>query len=188
MSIKTGPNILNIPAHSRCRILAETEFVVMSTTTNEKTGEIKKDALFAISKDKEMVLRTKEDLINVFVQIDTGKHWSSEIETTNPYEKVDPVPFEVPEELRQPETLMEKMQRFMVNMVSERFGDNSREMETFEEAMDFDIDGEEDITSPYELIDMEEEYPRQESEAETQPASEETQEAVEPSSEEKASE
>lgn len=145
MTVKTGRQTINLPAYCRATIIAETEFSAF-------VGEGDDTQLVAVSSDKKMVLRTKEEDMDVHINVPEGVHWSPSLEVTNPFDKSDPKPFEVPEELKKPETLEEKLQRFAAGMVAEMYGRDSAEMETFEEAMDFDIDDEIDMPlSNYEI-------------------------------------
>lgn len=80
------------------------------------------------------------------------------IELPRRRENLDPTPIEVPADMYH-ETLEEKMARFMVRAMEERFGPQD-EMETFEESMDFDVDDDDEdaLLSGYEIQEMQEEY------------------------------
>ena len=69
----------------------------------------------------------------------------------------DPTPVEVPVDCRQPPSLREEMRRF----IREEFSRNAEQtgQETFEDSDDFDIEGEDDFVSPYEMVDMIDEEP-----------------------------
>lgn len=79
------------------------------------------------------------------------------VEILDPYEFVDPVPFEIPEDMKRPQTMDEKMKMFLGQMLAERYGADSDEVESFEEAMDFDLP-DDDPLSGYEVIEMTEDY------------------------------
>jgi hypothetical protein len=70
------------------------------------------------------------------------------------FDKADPVPVEAA--ITEAPTMMERMQALIRQEVLNRYGAGSDEVETMEEAMDFDIDGDGIIGSQYEV--MEEEY------------------------------
>lgn len=69
----------------------------------------------------------------------------------------DNTPVEMPLGYEKPESL-ESMIARMVDSVSRRAKESGK-VETFEESDDFD-DDETELTSPYQMTDMEEEYPR----------------------------
>jgi len=151
MSVKTGPQVISVPSFSKVRFMAETDFSLMLCSTDKKTGEIVKERFFAVSQDKQSIVRTKQDEADLYVSVPEGVHWSFEVENNSPFERVDSIPFEVPEALKKPETLEAKMRRFLAGMVAERYGADSDQMETFEESMDFDIDDPEMPLSRYEI-------------------------------------
>lgn len=66
-------------------------------------------------------------------------------------ERPDPVPFAVTEV--KPLTLKEEMQRFIRSQMAAALAP-SGEVESFEEANDFDVDDDVDLMSPYEVLDM----------------------------------
>ena len=91
-----------------------------------------------------------------FLEIETGPkvRWHMEFQQIFPFEPADPVPVEVPADARLPETMEQKMIRYLGRMVAERYGSNSPELETFEEYTDFDVDDEEGIpVSGFEVWD-----------------------------------
>lgn len=66
------------------------------------------------------------------------------------HEIPDPRPMTVPAGFKRPETLAEQIKRLVRNQISREAAD--REMETFEEADDFDVDDEFDPSTPYEVF------------------------------------
>ena len=76
-----------------------------------------------------------------------------EYQATFPFEPADPVPVDVPLEARMPETMEQKMIRYLGRMVAERYGSNSQELETFEEYTDFDLNEDEEVLSGFEIPD-----------------------------------
>lgn len=71
------------------------------------------------------------------------------------FEDPDPRPVEWPLNLKRPLTIQEEIQRFI--RVERAMGE-SQQWETPEEADDFDV-GEDDLVSPYELTELQEEAP-----------------------------
>lgn len=69
----------------------------------------------------------------------------------------DPTPVEMPLGYERPESL-ESMIARMIQTVNVR-ASKSGQVETFEEADDFETDDDPDLKSPYQLTDMEEEAP-----------------------------
>lgn len=75
-------------------------------------------------------------------------------------EKPDPVPFEVSTELRQPETVEQKIKRIIATEISQKAAMKGEE--TIEEANDFDVEDTFDgdsMMSPYEVQEMTNEVP-----------------------------
>lgn len=73
-------------------------------------------------------------------------------------EILDTTPIEVPLHYRRPESLEEKLKRVVHNELSQAAA--AREMETFEESDDFDVEDDQDtLPSKYEMTDMQEEQP-----------------------------
>jgi hypothetical protein len=85
------------------------------------------------------------------VQSKTG-FWAIDYQETN-HHPADEVPVEVP--LQQPPNIMQRMQDMVREMVFNKYGQESVEMESMEEALNFDIDEDGHIGSPYELADEE---------------------------------
>lgn len=102
------------------------------------------------------------------------------------YEKHDPTPVEIPLGLDRPETLEDIVRRFVRHEASIQAEESGHE--TFQEANDFDVSDEDEFKSPYELSDMQEEYPISAAEPPEPPAEPETprppENAAEASSEE----
>lgn len=70
-----------------------------------------------------------------------------------PFEPADAVPVEVPADQKVPETMEQKMIRYLGRMVAERYGSNSQELETYEEYTDFDLNEDEEVLSGFEIPD-----------------------------------
>jgi hypothetical protein len=154
MSIKTGTKVLEAPKLSRVQIRAEGQ--VSLFTVDAETGEPVE--LVASAPDGHINFRTGEEDAQVLVKVPEGHHYSYDVWYESPYDKADPIPVEVAEE--QQETLEDKMYKFLGQMMLERYGSDSDEVDTFEEAMDFDIDGDGEIGSSLtQYEEMEEEEP-----------------------------
>jgi hypothetical protein len=83
----------------------------------------------------------------------TKGFWCIDYQETK-HHPADEVPVEVP--LEEPPNIMQRMQDMVREMVFNKYGQDSLEMETMEDAMNFDLDGDGHIGSPYELADEEE--------------------------------
>lgn len=68
-------------------------------------------------------------------------------------EKVDSVPVE--QAVQEPLPILERMQQMIKAEVIARYGQNSEEAETLEDAMDFDLNDDGHIGSPYEETELE---------------------------------
>lgn len=139
MTIKTGKKKFKVD-QGKVRIIGETDFRI-------QIG----DALL-VSRDKEVRFDVKEDDTEMELHIGPGKHWSYDYESRKFKEKLSQVPVEIPEEMRKEETLQQKMERFLVGMMEERYGRDN--VETMAESMDFDIDDDGEVAlSGYETDD-----------------------------------
>lgn len=156
--MKTGSKSVNLPAYHDVRILATEPVSVVLQKLDEQTGELFDYAIIG-SQDTEIEFSTKDDSVDIRVVCDTGTLWDIDVVDRDPYDKSDPIPVELPEDARIPETLEEKMRRFMRHALLERFGEDSREMETFEESMDFDVPEEDEPLSGFEVNDLTPEEP-----------------------------
>ena len=119
-----------------------------------------------------------------FLDIETAPKVKFHVEHQRsfPFEPADAVPVEVPADQKVPETMEQKMIRYLGRMVAERYGSNSQELETYEEYTDFDLDEDEVSLSGFEVSD--EEVVVGES---TQSATDTTHDTTEPVSEEETS-
>ena len=151
---KTGPQAMEIPAFHKVEILAEGRVSVYSVDEDGQPS-----ALVATSEKGRLRFRTKETL-SVYISVGEDLHFDISLVDQNPYDKVDPTPVELPEEAG-PATLEDRLKTFLAGMVAERFGQDSDQMETLEEALDFDMDDEEDPLSGYEVQEMIEDYPEE---------------------------
>lgn len=155
MSLKTGSQAFDFPENARVKIMAEGSVSVFSINED---GENEK---FLCSGEKVLAFRTKDSFTG-FISVPNGNHFSVDVFTIeDASDKADPIPVELPEEMKIPETLESKLHRMLAGMIAERYGTDSNEMETFEEAMDFDVDDTEPL-SGYEVQDMVPEVPNPE--------------------------
>lgn len=163
--LHTGPQDYVLPEYSQVDLLAEGYISVLGLNDDGQA-----DRLLAHSADGRIRLRTETE-VPVRISVDAGRHWSLEVKPRpSPKEILDPTPVEIPEGAKLPETLEEKLKRMLAGMVVERYGRDSDEVETFEEAMDFDIpDDPDDPMSGYEVQDMEDLPPPVEPEPEPDP-------------------
>jgi hypothetical protein len=168
MSIKTGSQIIQFPAFSQVEMISENNLSVF--TLNKKKEPHK---FVASSIDNKLRFRTLE-AIECAVAVTEGVHWSYEAHPIQPpYDPSDPVPVELPDDQKAPDTMMDKMKKFLSAMVDERYGSDSKESDSFEDSVDFDIEDPDDYNplSGYEVTDMQEDFPI---EPETPPAEPET--------------
>jgi hypothetical protein len=77
-----------------------------------------------------------------------GTNWMVHYQEPD-HHPADEVPVEVP--LGEPPSILERMQQMVREEVINRYGRHSEEVETLEEAMDFDINEDGIIGSPYEV-------------------------------------
>jgi hypothetical protein len=157
MSLKTGSKAFLFPANTQVTIKSEQKDFSVYTVNDDGEPE----DFLAISSNGILKFRTI-DAVDGFVNVENNMHWSIDlVPLSSPYETHDPVPVEVPEDKRVPESLQSKLERMLAGMVAERYGKDSREMETFEESMDFDIDDDDDpvARSGYEVSELIDDFP-----------------------------
>lgn len=115
------------------------------TLTNVETGEV--DIMY-LYPDKSKRIKAYDDLM-IDLDISSVAHWEHNDRFDVLHEKGDPVPVEVLEDHGSPLTLEEKLMRAFGERLMAQYGAGSQEVETMENAMDFDIDGDGDIANPY---------------------------------------
>lgn len=135
--MKTGPQTIEIPGAARVRIVSEGQASLF--TVDPESGELVD--LVASSVGNQIVFHVKQPLL-VHVKVPAGAHWAYEVYESKIFDKSDPVPFEAPE--GPPESLADKVKRMAGQMAMHMFGRDSREVETLEESLNFDLndDGE----------------------------------------------
>jgi hypothetical protein len=143
--LNTGPKTITIEKGRRYRILADSNFYLEVVTGD---GEIVQ--MFS-KRDNTLRFNAHHDG-EVKVNIKTTGHFA--VESDQAEESVSSIPIEIPEEMKFQETMEDKMRKFVYEMVRERYGDDSDQMETLEESMDFDMDGDDEPLSGYEIQEM----------------------------------
>lgn len=166
INFKTGPGSVALQPYDKIYLQAEMQAMVKSHTANvdEETGEIQLDLLFDVNTIEGMDglrLKAKDKPIYLEVVIPKTKHWWYDIFTMeDAKEPYDPIPNELPDDARFPEPLDQKLARMVGVMAQQMFGRQSQEMETLEDMLDFDLDGDGEIgdgdfLSGYEIEEME---------------------------------
>lgn len=165
MTIKTGSQLYVFAPGEKVEILAESRATVFSVDDEDKPK-----ALIASSVDGRLSF-TSFDHFGALVKVPEGEHWSIEITPYEPFDKADPVPVEVPPDARKPETLEDKLRRFIGEMVGHQFGSDSAEMESLEDANFFGEDEDGPIPmSGYEVEEMDAVEPEPASDPPAEPA------------------
>lgn len=148
-----GPKAeLEIPINSIAKIKCSDKFSVFSIFEGERV-----DFLGPYTNEV-FVLQFQLPTGITQVEMDTHRnaHWTIEIKAVKPkHEVVDPVPIEAP--LTKPKGIIKTIQEAVNNEISLRAA--NREMETFEEANDFEYDEDPDFpVTEGEMLVMSEEY------------------------------
>jgi hypothetical protein len=146
--MKTGSQYLDVAAGTKLRLVSEVDFTVFGCEGDELV------AIIARSHGSRMELEFAWD-VRIFVKVPDGIHWFPTVVHANDgFERVSPVPVEVPADVIPEQPLIQVIQKFIKEAVSERFGHQSDEFETFEESVDFDMDEEPpEPTSGFEEMD-----------------------------------
>lgn len=111
---------------------------------NEKEEAVK----LLASNVTDQELRFREDGL-LQVQTDDKTLWQLDAVVHNFEETPDPKPHVVI--LHKEKTMQEELQEFIQQAVANEYGSQSKQMESFEDFMDFDDDEPDGLTSPYEL-------------------------------------
>lgn len=145
--IKLGTKNLSVPANTKVYVQANEPFVI-------KHGDVP----IGFSVNNVLTFDCREDC-ELTIDIGSKAVWTADGKRIKSmYDPVDPIPVEIPEEYNAPPTLEDKMKLFLAEMVAERYGKDSKEMESFEDSMDFDMDDDDMPLSQYEVHDMQPEY------------------------------
>ena len=136
--IKIGDFSEKIPAN--CQIFVESQVDFSVVEVDEKDKPI---LLVGNSQGRKFNTVTRRDCILKFL---VGKYMHTEFDArpVKPaHEVVSDIPVEVPD--MQPLSLTDSIKSFCAQLVTERYGRDSEEVDAFEEAFDFDIeDGDDD--------------------------------------------
>jgi hypothetical protein len=145
-----------IPYNKKFSISSDGEFKVQKI--NPDTGEV----LESLNSDNMRLVSKSPGTFQVVPKNKTTQFWSIFFQDENrTYEKSDPIPFEV--NIDNPPSIMDRMRVMIQEEFMNKYGDDSREIETLEEALDFDIDNDGEIgftageiaaMTDEELIDM----------------------------------
>lgn len=173
----TGSKKLFLTQYAWYQIYSEANFSLLFIGAEGEPMEV-----LATSKNGKIRFQAPEEM-EVLVNVPEGVHWSFDwVEGRGPYEHTSNVPVEIPEAMRFPETLEDKLKRMVAGMIREKWGQDSDEYETFEEATDFEWEDDEVPLSGYEVRDpvtgikekKENPIPRPEKEPEPEPETEPT--------------
>jgi hypothetical protein len=135
MSLKTGSGALNVEANTKVVIRAEGRVTVLTVNSDGEPSGI-----FASSANGVVRFRVGGADANLYVKVGDGLHWSADLYPIGVFDPADPIPKEPPEEMAKKVTLEDKLKDFIQEMVAERYGDDSDQMETWEEFNDFGDD------------------------------------------------
>jgi hypothetical protein len=185
--LKVGTQIIDFPKHTQVEIEGQSEFVVICMADTGKVDDKGKP----IYEDRDFISRSTDRYARFHVREDCRLKIATapkQFLSINGFpippdiEDVSPVPVEMPEDKKRGLTMMEKMKIYLADMVAERYGEDSDQYDTFEDAMDFD-DEENDVVelSGYEISDVVEEEPNEPSATETPPTGENTSSDGDPS-------
>jgi hypothetical protein len=162
-NLKTGPGVIE-DVHET-DILYFSSVMPCTLTISDPDGEIVGQQIVQGNQR----VRLNRDC-DISVDIAQYQHWGYDICSSR--EISDPVPFEVITD-RKPETLQEKMQRMVQQIAHTTMALNNAEVETLEEALDFDVDGEGEVAlSGYGVIELVDEMPKEPPEEPKEPPQE----------------
>lgn len=167
VNFKTGSGSVILSPWDKIHLQAEAPTIigVFPITVDPDTGEMEPSAEpidnYQVVPGTDFRLNARQSNVELRVAplMETGHWWFDVWEHVKALEPNDPQPVEIPEEALVPESLENKLKRMLGVMVEERYGRNSQEYDTFEEADDFDIDPDYEPLSGYEVAYFEEEVP-----------------------------
>lgn len=152
MSLHIGPTSFEIPANCQVDAEGQNDFLVINYSLGDPVD------ILAKSSDRFVRFVTRQDT-DVTFDIPENSFLSVNIvPIPSDVDPIDPVPVEVPDENKPQMSLEDKLKVYLAEMVAERYGQDSAQYDTFEEAMD--LDWEEDDEAPlsgFEVSDMTEE-------------------------------
>lgn len=148
--IKIGTTDIDCPANVQLQIEGQSEFLVALL---DKKGEVAE--VLGRSDNRELKLKVRNEC-KIRILIDENQFMSiNSFPIQSVYEEVSSIPVEIPDDKKKGLTMMEKMKLYLHDMVAERYGEDSQQYDTFEDAMDFDDEGEDPIQlSGYEMTEL----------------------------------
>jgi hypothetical protein len=149
MSIHLGDFALDVPAHVQMFVDSQVEFSVFEV---DKKGKVLH--FLGNSVDRKWKATVTKDCK---LKFDVAEHMHTAVDARPikpPHEVVSDIPVEVEVDLP-PKDLQQQIKEFAALMVTERYGRDSEEVDTFEEMMDFDIPDDDDMPlTGYEVQDV----------------------------------
>jgi len=162
--LKVGSFVQKVPAHTQLHVEGQNEFVVLLVDSEGQPVH-----MLARSKDRECKLTVRKES-DIKFHIAGQNFLSVDARPVKPHtEEVSDIPYEIPDDNRAQLSLEEKLKLYLAEMVSERYGEDSNMMDTFEESMDFDEEDDEPL-SGFEVGEITEETIDVPPEPETPPA------------------
>lgn len=154
LNINYGSQSVAVTKGSKIRIRTNAQFTVYAQAPDED-GALQASGIYGPRNVSDRFTTFTAETDFIAIECDESTMWGyEEIERING-ETLDLTPVEISAERSRPPTLKEEMRRFISDEMS-RVGE-SQGQETFEESDDFDIDDDE-LSSPYELTEMQEEF------------------------------
>jgi len=139
--LKVGSFVQKVPAHTQLHVEGQNEFVVLLMDSEGQAVH-----MLARSKDRECKLTIRKES-DIKFQITGQNFLSVDARSVKPHtEEVSDIPYEIPDDNRAQLSLEEKLKLYLAEMVSERYGEDSTMMDTFEESMDFDEEDDEPLS------------------------------------------
>lgn len=137
--LKIGSFTQPVPKNTQLFVEGQEDFSIYKVVDGEPV------AMIARSQDRHCKFTLREDMEikvvivgNKFVSLDARPVKSE-------FEEVSPIPYEVPDDNAANLTLEEKLKRYLAEMVAERYGEESDEMDTFDDAQDLDWEDEDPL-------------------------------------------
>jgi hypothetical protein len=149
MGFELSPAVVDVPADTQVNIEGAHDFIVYQMVENKPVRIIGRSA------ERKAKVKIRQDMQISIESVDGSFLSYDGFPIPSVYDPADPIPFEVPDENRGHLTLEEKLKAYLAEMVRDRYGAESEEMDTFEDAQDFLIPDDEDILTGYEVQDME---------------------------------
>ncbi len=151
--LKIGSFKQKVPANTQLFIEGQGEFAIIQLDENHKPITMigrsnERQCKFTVRKDMELLFQTEP---KKFISIDARS-------VPGYQEEVSDIPYEIPDDNQANLSLEEKLKFYLAEMVAEKYGPESKEFDTFEDAMDFDEE-DDNILSGFEVPEIIEEKP-----------------------------